>query len=90
MTAGPQLTQISLQNVAFDQNQAAGIQRIAKFLAEIVNQHRVDFDGDNLFGTLQQGFRKRTAARADFDDQRGSLTAFTCGLSDPIKRRFTI
>jgi hypothetical protein len=35
-----------------------------------VDQHPIDFDGDDPLGTLQQTFGKCTAPGSDFDDKR--------------------
>jgi len=64
---GAPLGQIRLQDIAFDQREAAGFDSVAKLLAEIVNQDRVDFNSYQAGGSLQQARRQRATAGSNLD-----------------------
>ena len=79
--------EIGLEDVAFDDFQASLLDLVAEFLMEIVDQVRVDFDGDYFIGALQKRFGEGAFAGADFDDERHAIGA-SC-FRDAIQNGFS-
>ena len=83
---GTPRTQIGLENVAFDQEEAALLDRFLEFLAQVVDQIRIDLNRDRFRRALQQWLGEGAFAGTDFNDQRSGVR--TCRGRDAIENRF--
>jgi hypothetical protein len=77
------LRKVGLKHVTLDNGQA---RLIAEFRAQILNQHRVDFDGNHALGAFQQVGSECPSAGSDFDYDFGALRAR--GLSYALQNFF--
>ena len=71
--------EVGFQNITLDQFEVPALDGLAKFLAQVVNQHGVDFNGGYLLRVGQQRFREGSPAGADLNHERCVLAAGSSG-----------
>ena len=60
------MREVGLKNVVFYDGE---VRRVAKLLAQVGDQVRVDFDRDDPFGVFQEMSRERALAGTNFNDE---------------------